>query len=268
MELERKILLPAQADIKISGDGAGILEGYASTFGNIDSYGDTVEPGAYTDTITADFLPAGFFASNHDWSVRIGFPTDVKQDAVGLYVRGPFHSTPAAQEIRTQTLERLQAGKKAGLSIGYEVQEFEMRKVETPFRGMFGELTDMVRVLKKIKLFEVSVVSVPADTHAWVTGAKSLSFEDHSDRVRVAVSELVERCKAGSALRAKVGRAISEARRTRMAGVRDSLAAAIEEIDGLLKETEPQKDTAEPDGWALYAAFQRIRAEHLGVTRT
>lgn len=271
MPLERKTVVLGEAKVAGDASGPGLIEGYASLFNTApDSYGDVIDAGAYKDTLP-QFLSDGFVAWSHDWTSPVATPTAAREDQKGLFLSAEFHTHAAAQEARSITAERLARGKSMGLSIGYEALSWEERQVDTPYRGLFGELTDKVRALTKIRLFEVSLVMVPAQDSARVTNAKSLSFDDHSEGVRVAVAEWLERSKAGSALRLKVGRAISEARRQRMAGVRDSLAAAIDEIDGLLKETEPQKETT-PDGWALYAAFQQTLASRYGagagVTRT
>lgn len=93
--------------------------------------------------------------------------------------------------------------------------------------------------------------------------AKDLSYDDHSEHVRVAVREWIERTKSGSELRAKEGRAISEARRGRMATVRDQLRVGADEIDGLLAETEPKPKEADPALRAEFLRYQRLRAHQL-----
>lgn len=259
-------------EAKIAGDGNGAVEGYASTFGNVDSYGDTIDPGAYAATLSS-FLRDGFVAWGHDWSFPVAMPTSAVEDRRGLYLTAAFHSDPEAQRARSIVAERLAGGKTMGLSIGYEALAWEMRKVETPYRGPFGELTDQVRALTKIKLFEVSLVTVPADEQARVATAKGhgLSFDDHSERVRVAVAEWVARVRSGSELRAaegKVGRPISEARRTRMASVSTQVRSAADEIDAMLEETAPPKGQGNPvglDPLTEFVRFQQFVARRNGV---
>lgn len=95
---------------------------------------------------------------------------------------------------------------------------------------------------------------------------KGLDFPDHSERVRVAVLGYVGRVQAGSALRAKEGRAISDSRRQRMAAVRDQLRSGADEIDGLLQETEPKPKGADPAALrAEFVRYQRQRAHLVGV---
>lgn len=248
------------AELKIvAGDGPGSFEGRASTFGTVDSYGDTIEPGAYKDTIP-QFLNRGFIGWGHDWNDPIGYVLSAEERLDGLYVTGTFHSDADAQKYRQRARERMEAGKFMGLSIGYEAEAWEMRKVETPVRGMWGELTDKVRALTKIKLFEISLVTVPAEENSGVTTLKGfgLSEEDHSERVRVAVQEYVRRLASGSETRRKEGRAISSARRARMETVMASLVTGADEIKALLEETAPPEKAVE--GLALFAEFQRTLA--------
>jgi uncharacterized protein len=260
--LQTKTLQLTEA--KVAGDGTGSVEGLASVWDGVDSYGDTIERGAYAETIPA-FLVDGFVAWGHDWSSPIATPTSAVENDRGLYLTAEFHSDPEAQRARTITAERLARGKSMGLSIGYEALEWEFRKVDTPVRGMFGEFTDKVRVLKKIKLFEVSLVTVPADEAARVTAAKGygLSFDEHSERVRVAVREWLERVKSGSDVRGKEGRPISTARRARIGEDEAQLRAVADDLAALLKETEPAPKGV--DLTALYADFLRTEARLNGV---
>lgn len=259
MPRENKTLPLTELKITANGGEAGTFEGRASTFGSVDSYADVVVPGAYRDTIP-EFLSRGFIGWGHDWREPVGIVTAAEERADGLYVSGQFHSTDLAQQARTIARERVAAGKFMGLSIGYEAEAWEMRQVEQPVRNAWGEFTDKVRALTKIKLFEVSLVLIPAESQAGVTTIKGygLSEEDHSERVRVAVREYVQRLASGSETRRKEGRAISSARRARMEAVMASLLAGADEIKALLDETAPPEKAA--DGLALFVEFQRTLA--------
>lgn len=255
--LEHKSI--SSAEFKFFGDdGRGGFSGYASTFGGVDSYKDTIMPGAYAKTIEP-FLSSGFIAIGHSWSdMPIAFPTDAKEDANGLLITAEFHSTPLAQDARKVVQERLAAGKSIGLSIGYRVPEggSTMRK-------------DGIRELTDIELFEVSLVTVPADSRAGVTDAKSgpragLPFADHSDAVRAAVEEYVVRCRSLIDLRAKEGRVLSTATRARVSTARESISDALSsladvdaDLADLLAATEPKPKGDGSVERKLYAEFLR-----------
>lgn len=229
-------LLAAKLAVKAEGDGPGEITGYASVFGGVDAYGDKVLPGAYAETIP-DFVVRGALHHEHDTRLRLGTISAASEDDHGLLIRADFHTDPEAQRIRTQITERLDRGKFMGLSIGYEALDVEWR---TPKDGEkpppWG---DKIRVLKRIKLYEVSVVSVPADSDAEIIAAKSRAFEIHSADVQVAVREWLERCRAGLAQRQKDGRDLSQARRDQMAALSGSLRTAADEVDALLAPPPP-----------------------------
>jgi HK97 family phage prohead protease len=254
-------LIPAQ--VKLLGDGAGSLEGYASTFGNWDSVNERPAKGAFTRHL-ADFLNDGFIAIGHDWNaLPIATPTEAKEDEHGLFVRADFHSTPEAQAARTVNTERIQRGKSVKLSIGYEVLDDEY-------------LADGGRLLKEIKLYEWSVVTVPANQLAAVTGAKGLlqdgmTLDQQSSLVLAAAEGFQTRMKGLSDLRAKEGRILSDANRKRIASLKDALAAVLGDLDELLTATATApKALSDTERQRLRAASMRLHTiarVDLGVHR-
>lgn len=153
--MEIKQIALAQTEIKFAG-AAFAFSGYASVFGGVDSYGDTIEPGAYKSTLENRERPVRM-RWNHYGEV-IGKWTSIREDEKGLYVEGeltPGHSK--AQDV----FASLKHGAIDGLSIGYRVKAFE-------------QLTDGRRQLKEIDLIEISVVEEPADLSARIGEVKSL----------------------------------------------------------------------------------------------
>lgn len=230
-------------ELKVSadeGDGPGEFEGRASTFGTIDSYGDTIDPGAYKTTIP-EFLERGFIGWGHDWTDPIGFVKSAEERADGLYVTGQFHSDVQAQTYRQRAKERVAAGKFMGLSIGFEAEAWEMRQVE--------EREDPIRALTQIKLYEVSLVAVPAERNSGVTTVKSgIPFATEFEAARDAVRSAVDRAERLVALRESEGRSLSAENWQLIS----ALAADWDEFDvrikGLLahQEQEPAAST-DPD---------------------
>ena len=158
--MHRKNLPLSDCQIKVDRE-SGRFSGYASTFGNIDSYGDTIIKGAYAQTLEQDGLPRMFF--NHDgWEIPIGKWIDAGEDDIGLHVEGEL--TLDMSKGR-DVYAAIKHGTLDGLSIGYHVPKDgqEMRH-------------DGIRILKQIKLVEVSVVTQPADQNARVD-LNSLKYE-------------------------------------------------------------------------------------------
>lgn len=138
------------------------LSGYASVKHVVDAYGDVIEDGAYGDL--EEFVRSGFVSVGHDHSgVPVGFVTSAKEDGKGLFVQMAFHSTQEALDAKTVAEERLAAGKRVGLSIGYLPREWT-------FETRDGR---RVRLLKRIELKEFSLVSLPAAQGAIATAVKS-----------------------------------------------------------------------------------------------
>lgn len=256
------------AELKVSGEGGpGEFEGRASTFGTIDSYGDTIDRGAYTDTIP-EFLERGFIGWGHDWTDPIGFVTAAEERKDGLWVTGQFHSDPDAQKYRQRARERVESGKFMGLSIGFEPLEWEMRQVE--------ESEAPIRALTKIKLYEVSLVAVPAERNSGVTTVKSgVPFATEFEAARDAVRSAVERAERLVALRESEGRSLSAENWHLIS----ALVADWDEFDARFKDLlahqqveglePPNPDEEEPEEVvalrSLFAEFQERDAFYTGV---
>ena len=152
--LLRKHLSLSDVSLKMSGD-AGVFEGYASVFGGVDSYGDTIIKGAFESTLRNNGLPKMFFG--HDWGMPIGKWTSAKEDDNGLYVKGEL--TPGLG-LAGDVHAALKHGTLDGLSIGGYIKLGDYDTTETG------------RVIRKWStLVEVSPVVFPADSAARVDGS-------------------------------------------------------------------------------------------------
>lgn len=143
--------------------GDNFVAGYASTFGNIDAYGDVVEKGAFTRTLKARKNQIKFL-KYHDPNQPIGKVVEIKEDDVGLWVKAVFSSTIAGQEARAEVLE----GVLDSFSIGF-----------TPMKTKSGKSEDgrIINHIQEVKLYEFSLVTFPANEEAIVTAVKSDNFE-------------------------------------------------------------------------------------------
>ena len=180
-----------QFEIKALGED-GTFEGYASTFGGIDAYDDTIEPGAFTETI-AQKTPALLW--QHDSGDVIGVIDELREDGYGLYMKAHLLVEDISKAKEAHVL--LKAKALSGLSIGYVPVEYWYEKND---KARWGE----VRHLKKIDLWEISIVTFPADSGAGVTGVKSFSdmgIREIEDTLRDAglsrreAKSLISRCK-------------------------------------------------------------------------
>lgn len=156
-------------------DAAGTFSGYGAIFGNTDSYGDVIERGAFSMTLkewkSRGKLPpmllqhgGGFFGGGADDMLPIGKWLSMEENSKGLKVEGQLFAlnTERGQYIH----EGLKAGVLDGLSIGFVPREVR-----------YGEGKDEpARTLVDIDLWELSVVTFPANDKARVTAAKSAAL--------------------------------------------------------------------------------------------
>jgi HK97 family phage prohead protease len=135
----------------------GFLSGYASVFGVSDSQRDVVMPGAFVDSIRQKQV---HFLWQHKPDEPIGKITQLREDQHGLYLEAQL-----ALDITKgrEAYELLTKGIIDGLSIGYTVIEHEM------------DAARRVRLLKKLDLWEVSLVTFPANQQARVMQVKNSS---------------------------------------------------------------------------------------------
>lgn len=142
----------------------GTVEGYASTFGNIDLTGDRIEKGAFKRTINAHKgkLPVLY---GHRTDQIIGKGVEMREDAHGLWVKARLlvDKIGKAAEVFELVKEELIRS----FSIGYEPVKFEY----------VTEKGRSIRVLTEIKLLEYSLVLFPANPAAEITGAKAEDIE-------------------------------------------------------------------------------------------
>jgi HK97 family phage prohead protease len=154
IEMESKQMRVA-AEIKASAEG--VIEGYGSVFGNVDSYGDIVVAGAFDATLKSSArLPAMLW--QHSADEPIGVWTEMREDKRGLVVKGQL---ALGTQRGREALELIKLGALSGLSIGY-------RTVRSSFDEQSG-----LRSLHELELWEVSPVTFPANEAARITSAKS-----------------------------------------------------------------------------------------------
>ena len=160
--MEFKTISLADADLKFAPE-EGAFTGYAARFGGVDSYGDTIHPGAFSRVAGAETEVKMYF--NHGWIKRelpIGKMV-VQEDEHGLrvksaeFTRGIRMADEAALAVKHKTVN--------GLSIGYKVTEDQAKK-KSQGRG---------RDIYEIEfLKEVSVVDWPADGSALIDVKSSI----------------------------------------------------------------------------------------------
>jgi HK97 family phage prohead protease len=141
-------------ELKASNDN--IIEGYASYFGNVDSYGDIIEEGAFTKTLKENKNRVKVLWQ-HDINEPIGKPIVMEQDSTGLYIRAKISMTDTGKKA----MELMRDGVVDEMSIGYDV-------IKDSWSGKN-------RMLKELRLWEFSPVTFAANEKAKITSAKNFS---------------------------------------------------------------------------------------------
>lgn len=146
-------------DIKAIG-ADGSIEGYGSVFGVKDNYADMVKKGAFAVSLkehkATGSMPAMLW--QHETDEPIGAWTDMVEDEKGLRVKGQLClETTKGKEAYAL----LKMGAINGLSIGFVSKKWD-----------YDEETE-VRSLTEIDLWEVSLVTFPANEKALITGVKA-----------------------------------------------------------------------------------------------
>ena len=138
----------------------GFFSGYGSVNYTKDSYGDIVMPGAFAKSLNdwnaKNKWPPVLF--NHNRDEIIGCYTKMYEDEHGLYVEGRLliENISKAREVHAL----LKAQVIDGLSIGYRTVKEE-----------YDRENDVVKLLE-VKLYEVSIVTFPANDEARINCVK------------------------------------------------------------------------------------------------
>ena len=207
-------------DFRVSVKDAGgsadeyTFEGYAATFGGEpDCYGDVIAPSAFSDTLKAHAdegrrIPLLFGHVMGDPDYSLGY-VDASEDERGLRVTGHiFADTPKGETVHRM----LQRGQVDRMSFAYDVAEDGQVTLEDGRKA---------HELRRLDLYECSIVTVPANPAAQITEVK------------------------GGEAPAKERRRNSKADEDELPGLRDLLRKALDAIDGLIGDGD---DPAPGDG--------------------
>lgn len=148
---------------------SGTFEGYASVFKLLDQGGDIAMPGAFKASLAAwrkkGKLPPMLW--QHESDEPIGIWKEIVEDEKGLRVKGELILDIPQAKIAYALLKREAI---SGLSIGYRTIEEEYDR------------TTGARFLKKVDLWEISVVTFPMLLEAQVDGVKNRDLTNFNPR--------------------------------------------------------------------------------------
>jgi len=131
----------------------GIVKGYGSVFGNVDSDGDIITKGAYTKTISENGNRVKYLYQ-HDMDKPIGKMIHLEEDAKGLIFEAQVPKTQLGKDV----IELMKAGVISENSVG-------ILPLQKRMNGEYRELTE-------VKLFEISAVTLAANDQAMILDVK------------------------------------------------------------------------------------------------
>ncbi len=137
------------------------FEGLASTFGNIDLVNDIVVRGAFVESL-ATKTPVVLWQHRSD--SPLGMPEEIRETEDGLFLRAKLPKSDSF--VAGRVIPQIKVGSIRSMSIGFRIVEREFND-------------EGIRLLKKVELLEVSLVTFPANELAMVSGFKTVTpFKD------------------------------------------------------------------------------------------
>jgi len=219
--------------------GNGSLEGYASTWiKEPDSYGDIVRKGAFTETLANRWnggkgIPLLWAHQMDTLSSFIG-TADADEDEKGLHFIASFDGTEEAQRVR----ELYKDGRLSKFSFAFDIQD------EGPVTLEDGRKANELR---KLDLFEISCVCVPANDDAGVVEVKTAEPKDVGTVTVTVVPKLDEKA---------LDEVLEKAGRRNSAKDAEKISQIISLAQSLLDEGDEEVDDPEEDDVKANAAAE------------
>lgn len=140
----------------------GIISGYASVFGNVDSYGDIVVKGAFSRFLAKlrakdKVIPVFYGHNMEDPKANIGWVIELREDEHGLWFKAQLDLS--GDTHGRLVYAQLKDGRLDSLSFGFSVID--------------GASTEAGYELRDLELYEISVVPIPANQEALITEVKA-----------------------------------------------------------------------------------------------
>lgn len=226
------LIKSAPVQIKAYDDESGIFEAIVSVFGNKDSYGDVVMPGAFTESLAewaakGDPIPCYWSHRMDDPDFNIGQVLDAKEVEKGLWVKGQLDIEDPLPGSRAPQVHRLMKGRRVTqFSFAYDIVE----------AGWVENDDEHWYELRRLKVHEVGPTPIGANQDTELLTVKAAA---------ATAQRIAHNVKAGRAISAKNENTLRKA----LESIQDS-AAQIEDvlaaIDGAEAGSDDDTKTGEP----------------------
>ena len=171
MELLHKTFTGQPIEVKADGESDVLhIKAYACVFGNVDSWGDIIQPGACDAFLASANADRMRLCYQHNQNEVIGVITDKGVDAIGMWIEADVLPTTTGKDVQTL----LRAGALDEFSIGYYADEYHYEKRD----GYRNE----IRILDAITIVEVSPVTRAANEKAVILDMKNEGNEPEVEK--------------------------------------------------------------------------------------
>lgn len=182
---------------------AGGFTGYAGTWWTLDNAGDVLYKGAAADDV--ERIPREVFVTdiNHDFDDPLGKITEAREDDIGLWVAAKYSDVESVKDTRTLINDRviqwlsvtfatieaeyITPDELAQLwfSVGYQPNDDDLRRLRS---------VDIIRLIKKIKVREVTPATMPINHRAVILTSKSEAFEKSPRAIKALARRAMQAC--------------------------------------------------------------------------
>lgn len=234
-EVQYKASLASIEKKEAGEDGILHIKAYALAFGNVDSWGDIIAPGACDEFLKSENFGRMALCYQHNTNEVIGVITDAGVDEKGMWIEADVLPTATGKDVQTL----IKAGAVKEFSIGYYADEYHYEKKD-------GYQYD-IRVLDAITVLEVSPVTRAANPEAVLIDAKRENNNNPIKKENMPENKIqeLEQSLTTAQAEAKAAKAAADAMKADLESAKDTATKQSQEIDNLDKSVKAQQETIE-----------------------
>lgn len=234
-EMQYKASLAGIEKKEVGEDGILHIKAYALAFGNVDSWGDIIAPGACDEFLKSENFGRMALCYQHDINEVIGVITDAGVDEKGMWIEADVLPTTTGKNVQVL----IKAGAVKEFSIGYYADEYHYEKKD-------GYQYD-IRVLDAITIVEVSPVTRAANPEAVLIDAKRENNNNPIKKENMPENKIqeLEQSLSTAQAEAKAAKAAADAMKADLESAKETATKQSQEIDNLDKSVKAQQQTIE-----------------------
>lgn len=213
-------------EVKKDGDNL-YIEGYAAKFGNVDSYNDIIQQGAFALFLTSEDAKRVRLCYQHDFDKVIGVIESMSEDEQGLIFRAKISNTTLGKDVATL----LEDGAINEFSIGYRTVKSTMDEQQN------------IRTLQEVYLYEISPVTRAANEKATLQASERKEENNNikKEKMEEELKKLQEQLAEAKEARKIADNALAEAGKVKdLEEKTEGYKADIENLDASIKQMSAQ----------------------------